>query len=392
MAEVVVVNALGAVATGLVLVVVVATKFTQGAWLVTVAIPLLVLMFLGIHRHYRRTARRLRASAAAITASKTPQSVTVLAVDAIDAAAERAVWYARAVGGDGFRPVHVPGRGTDTAIHPRWLRWIGRSGPRLEILSAATGASTPCSSTSGRSRGRRPTSSTSSCQSTSRGASLLQAASTPAPFLLKLRLLKEPGIVITDVPVVGDEQPIGKRLVGRVLVSGVHGASLRALAYAAHAPARRHPAVFFAFDGEEAAEMRSDWRRAQIDVELEIVEAPYRDLGEPLTRYLHELTSDDTVAVVVMPELVVPWLATAPAQPACALRQAPAAVRAPRHPLERSLPAEVAVAALCGVGHRPAGQSSCLLLRARGPTRRERSSKWTRNRLRLFYVDNNCYH
>ena len=31
----------------------------------TVAIPVLVLMFLGIHRHYRRTSRRLRAGAAA---------------------------------------------------------------------------------------------------------------------------------------------------------------------------------------------------------------------------------------------------------------------------------------------------------------------------------------
>ena len=56
------VNAVGATATGVVLVVVVLTKFTEGAWLVIVAIPLLVLAFLGIHRHYRRTARRLRAA------------------------------------------------------------------------------------------------------------------------------------------------------------------------------------------------------------------------------------------------------------------------------------------------------------------------------------------
>ena len=41
------INLLGALATGVVLVVVVSTKFTEGAWLVTIAIPLLVLMFLG---------------------------------------------------------------------------------------------------------------------------------------------------------------------------------------------------------------------------------------------------------------------------------------------------------------------------------------------------------
>ena len=54
------VNGVGAVSTGVVTVIVVLTKFTQGAWLVIIAIPLLVLMFLGIHRHYRRFARRLR--------------------------------------------------------------------------------------------------------------------------------------------------------------------------------------------------------------------------------------------------------------------------------------------------------------------------------------------
>ena len=124
-------NALGAATTGVVLVVVVATKFMQGAWLVTVAIPLLVLLFLGIHRHYRRTSRRLRAGAAAVTASATPRATTVVAVTAIDDATERAVWYAREVTGAGFHAVHVPGRGTDVAIRPRWLHWIGDDGPRL---------------------------------------------------------------------------------------------------------------------------------------------------------------------------------------------------------------------------------------------------------------------
>src|SRR4029450_12953231 len=47
-----IINAIGATATGLVLVVVVATKFTHGAWIVLVAVPLIVLFFLGVHRHY----------------------------------------------------------------------------------------------------------------------------------------------------------------------------------------------------------------------------------------------------------------------------------------------------------------------------------------------------
>jgi hypothetical protein len=40
-------------------------------------------------------------------------------------------------------------------------------------------------------------------------------------------------------------------------------------------------------------------------VPLEIEEAPFRDIGDPLTTYLREITADpEAVAVVVMPELV----------------------------------------------------------------------------------------
>ena len=48
------VNAVGAVATAVVTVVVVVSKFTEGAWIPTLVIPLLVLLFWSIHRHYRR--------------------------------------------------------------------------------------------------------------------------------------------------------------------------------------------------------------------------------------------------------------------------------------------------------------------------------------------------
>src|SRR3954471_17373276 len=63
------VNGIGAAATGLVTLIVAYTKFAEGAWLVVVAIPLLVLAMLGIRRHYARLARRLRAGAAAVVAA-----------------------------------------------------------------------------------------------------------------------------------------------------------------------------------------------------------------------------------------------------------------------------------------------------------------------------------
>jgi hypothetical protein len=47
------VNAVGAVATGVTLVIVIISKFSEGAWLTVVVVPLMVFMFSRINRHYR---------------------------------------------------------------------------------------------------------------------------------------------------------------------------------------------------------------------------------------------------------------------------------------------------------------------------------------------------
>src|SRR5204863_8649373 len=52
-------NAVGAATTGLVLLVIGVTKFTDGAWIVMLLIPLLVIAFLMVHRHYAEVARQL---------------------------------------------------------------------------------------------------------------------------------------------------------------------------------------------------------------------------------------------------------------------------------------------------------------------------------------------
>ena len=65
-------------------------------------------------------------------------------------------------------------------------------------------------------------------------------------------------------------------------------------------------AVFFAFSAEEADRMKRDWLDTGLETPLEVVEAPFRDIGTPLLAYLRELTADPDVAVAaVMPEIVV---------------------------------------------------------------------------------------
>jgi amino acid transporter len=54
-----IVNAIGFVMTGSVLIIVLATKFTRGAWIVCIAIPVLFMVMKAIQRHYERVAIEL---------------------------------------------------------------------------------------------------------------------------------------------------------------------------------------------------------------------------------------------------------------------------------------------------------------------------------------------
>src|SRR6185437_14625476 len=126
------VNVIGAAATGLVTVIVIWTKFAEGAWLVIVAIPLFVLMFLGINKHYRRFARRLAAGSSAVRAAGVPSNRVLIWVESLDVATEGALWYAKQIaGGRPVRALLAPGRHTDAGIRPRWFDFAP-DGPKLE--------------------------------------------------------------------------------------------------------------------------------------------------------------------------------------------------------------------------------------------------------------------
>src|SRR5262249_61233578 len=48
------VNGLGAIATGVTLAVILVAKFAEGAWVMTLLIPMLLAVFGGVRRHYHR--------------------------------------------------------------------------------------------------------------------------------------------------------------------------------------------------------------------------------------------------------------------------------------------------------------------------------------------------
>ncbi|HEY6963397.1 MAG TPA: APC family permease [Gaiellaceae bacterium] len=303
------INAVGAFSTGVVTLVVVYTKFTEGAWLVIVAIPVLVLAFLGINRHYRRFARRLRTGISAAVAARPATNEVLLAVDSIDVATEGALWYARRIASpDHVRALLVPRRDTDTGIRARWWEFA-QNEPRLEKLSCEEGRMQALLEEVWRLPRGESDFVTVVVPEQFRRRSFLTAAGRTS-FRLKLRLLSEPGIVVTDVPAVTDRHgPDGwtpRNLVVRVLVANVHAGTMRAVNYAQSLGVEDTRAVSFAFDADEARRLRDEYLRAGLTMPLDLSDAPYRDVGTPLLAYLRELTDDpDTVVNVVMPEMVV---------------------------------------------------------------------------------------
>jgi hypothetical protein len=237
-----------------------------------------------------------------------PRNQVLIVADAVDVATERALWYAQRIAHGEVRALHAPGRGADIAIRPRWFKLAGRE-PELEVLDPAEGRIDAVLEELWKlPRGERDVV-TVIIPEQFRRPSLLTAARRTA-FRLKLRLLSEPGVVVADVPAISDKRsPDGRTpttLLTRILVADVNAASMRALNYAQSLDADDVRAVFFAGQPEEARDLEEAWRAARITVPLEVVEAPYRDIGDPLLRYVRELTSDGDVAVnLVMPELVL---------------------------------------------------------------------------------------
>jgi len=100
-----VLNLVGATATALVLVIVLVSKFTHGAWMVVVAIPVLCWLMLGVHRHYRTTSRSLRPRSVGITLPSRIHAVVL--VSQLNEPSLKALAFARAIRPSTLTALHV---------------------------------------------------------------------------------------------------------------------------------------------------------------------------------------------------------------------------------------------------------------------------------------------
>jgi amino acid transporter len=128
------VNAIGAVATATVLVVVVVSKFTAGAWIPTVVIPLIVFGFVNVHRHYTALAR-----ATALPPGSTAPEIrhtVVVPVGRPHRGVPLALAYAKSLGPQ-HHLVAVTVATDDVEVHRARAQWDAQDfGVPLEIIES----------------------------------------------------------------------------------------------------------------------------------------------------------------------------------------------------------------------------------------------------------------
>ena len=116
------INALGASLTGLVLILVLATKFMQGAWIVVVAMPVIFLIMQAIHRHYERVREEL-AVGDEVHVMLPSRVHGIVLISKLHKPALRALAYARATRHDTLEALTVDVDPADTAALRRdWER------------------------------------------------------------------------------------------------------------------------------------------------------------------------------------------------------------------------------------------------------------------------------
>jgi amino acid transporter len=307
------INIVGATVTGIVLVVVTLTKFIAGGWISMLFMAVLIVLFIMVHRHYASVMKQLRRGI--VHASDYGVNHMVVVVRDLDAAASEAVGVIRSIRPTELHMLHPTDEPIPQDLQERW-REFSMNAPALEPLPLGKDNLLDAVKRYVRGIERAPEDFVNVVIPEVVEGSLLGYLIRRAALIrLKGGLLRERNIVVTDVPVIVDEgRPVGvdarplipERTVALVFVAAVHDATIRAVNYAETLEASETRAIYFDLDPEAAHQMQEEWSDAGIQIPLDIVEAPFRDLTRPTLDEVRRFTSrPGTLAIVVLPELVV---------------------------------------------------------------------------------------
>ncbi|HUH07296.1 MAG TPA: APC family permease [Egibacteraceae bacterium] len=307
------VSGVGACVTGVVLVVVAVSKFGGGAWIVLLAIPSMVVLMKGISRHYQGVSVLLRTGLAEPEPTR-PHHVVLVLHGPVDESVARAISYAQAVRPAAIDAV-VVGPAHPGDVEQRWAE-LAADIPlrRLDLGETARRPARALRSALAEMRAERPDQFVSAVIPETQSHSWLELLRRQRSVLrLKAGLLPESGLAVTNVvsPDGGPgpytvEEPVEHHVV--VLVSAVHNATMRAIAYASSLEATSVRALSVNVDVERSNAMLQAWEDWGVQLPLELVDSPFRAVTETVRSYVRDFNADgrQTVVTCVLPEFVLP--------------------------------------------------------------------------------------
>jgi hypothetical protein len=126
------INAIGALLTAVVFIVIVVTKFSHGAWAVLVLMPILVVAFRIVHKHYSEVARQLSLEKA-LRVEPVRRHTALVLVSGIHRGVIPALQFAKSLAPDNTTALYVDLDSEAAAkVKAKWAQW-GCDVP-LEIL------------------------------------------------------------------------------------------------------------------------------------------------------------------------------------------------------------------------------------------------------------------
>ncbi len=129
-----VINGFGSVSTAIVMMVFAITKFRDGAWVVLILIPVLVISFWFIHRHYSKLAKKLSLDNFGIIPPHTIRHRVIMPVSGVHQGTLAALRYARMLSDD-ITAVHVTIEPAEAEkVRQKWETW--GEGVRMVMLDS----------------------------------------------------------------------------------------------------------------------------------------------------------------------------------------------------------------------------------------------------------------
>ncbi|ARG97039.1 hypothetical protein B6N58_04785 [Legionella micdadei] len=134
-------NALGATSTALALIIIIAAKFIEGAWIVVVLIPMVAFLMLQIRRHYKKIAREI-GSPLELDVAELKPPVVVVPIQNVDRVAVRAIEFAMLLSDD-ITAVLIDREGNEQLVKELWDKNVVKPAkkkraavPKLKIVKS----------------------------------------------------------------------------------------------------------------------------------------------------------------------------------------------------------------------------------------------------------------